>query len=406
MFVSTEPEKTGDPVIRIAAKGDAITESGVFVKGAAPGDVVTSDGTVNHGPNRVEPACRHFAQCGGCQLQHCADNVLTDFVTDRVVNAAKSQGVEIGDVLSTHLSPPRSRRRATLHGLRRGKQITLGYKQEKSHKLVDLAECPVLVPALTDMIKPVRKLLGAIAGRAPVDIQMTQTDQGVSVAIKGVEIIGLEATEAVLDFAKDQALARLSFDQGFGDEPIWEPEPVTVTLGGVPVAFPSGAFLQATADAQSVMIDRAREWVPQGAKLADLFAGLGTFAFSLADKVQGVTAYEAALEAHLSCRAAANRGVLPISCEHRDLFRNPLDSAELNQFDTVLLDPPRAGAKEQIGAIAGSELERVIYISCNPSSWARDAARLQEQGFCLEALQPIGQFRWSTHVELASLFVR
>lgn len=397
---------TGDRVLRIAAKGDGVTESGAFVKDAAPGDSVLPDGTLERGPNYNQPPCRHFGHCGGCQLQQCNDDTLLKFVTDRVANTADSQGLKIGKLLPAHLSPPQSRRRASLHALKRGKTVLLGYKQERSHKLVDLKECTVLSPILSAMIGPLRKLLGMIAGRSPVDVQLTEVDQGVTIAIKGVEIEGLEATEAVLDFARDHELARLSFDQGFGDEPVWEPEPVTVTLSGMPVAFPSGAFLQATADAQAVMVDCAREWSGEGADIADLFAGLGTFSFALAVKAHSVTAFEASLPAHLACRMAANRSNHAIQCEHRDLFRNPVDADELDKFGVALLDPPRAGAKDQVEAIAQSSLERVIYISCNPSSWARDGARLQEAGFRLEAVKPIGQFRWSTHVELASLFVR
>ena len=396
----------GDRVVRIAAKGDGVTESGAFAKGAAPGDVLLPHGVLEKGPNHVDPPCRHFGQCGGCQLQHCNDGTLAEFVRDRVVNTANSQGLKIGNLLPAHLSPPHSRRRASLHALKRGKTLLLGYKQERSHKLVDFNECPVLALKLSAMIGPLRKLLALIAGRGPVDIQLTEVDQGIAIAIKGVEIEGLDATEAVLDFARDHALARLSFDQGFGDEPVWEPEPVTVTLGGIPVAFPSGAFLQATADAQAVMVDCARKWSPKGSDIADLFAGLGTFAFALGETANSVTAIEASLPAHLACRMAANRSPHAIHCEHRDLFRNPVAADELGKFGVALLDPPRAGAKEQIEAIAQSSLERVIYISCNPSSWARDGARLQEAGFRLETVKPIGQFRWSTHVELASLFLR
>ncbi|MEN9933392.1 MAG: hypothetical protein RIS17_1965, partial [Pseudomonadota bacterium] len=96
----------------------------------------------------------------------------------------------------------------------------------------------------------------------------------------------------------------------------------------------------------------------------------------------------------------------PVHALHRDLFRNPLLAEELNRFAAVLLDPPRAGAREQVERIAESTVARVVYISCNPSSWARDAALLVEAGFELKELRPVGQFRWSTHVELASLFVR
>ena len=192
-------------------------------------------------------------------------------------------------------------------------------------------------------------------------------------------------------------------DQGYGPEAIWEPDPVTVTLSGVPVAYPSGAFLQATPDGESALVGAAREWLAGTARTADLFSGLGTFAFALDGPV---LAAEAARDAHLACRQAAARAGRAVEAVHRDLFRNPLRAEELRGFDGIVLDPPRAGAREQVAQIAQSGVPRVAYISCNPSSWARDAATLRDAGYRLAELRPIGQFRWSTHVELASLFVR
>jgi 23S rRNA (uracil1939-C5)-methyltransferase len=212
----------------------------------------------------------------------------------------------------------------------------------------------------------------------------------------------------MLDFARDQRLARLTLDRGFGPEPVWEPEPVTVSLSGVSVDYPAGAFLQATADGEEALVSAAREWLDGCAVVADLFAGLGTFAFALggASGSPRVLAVEAARDVHLACRGAARRARLPIEAVHRDLFRNPFRAEELRGFGGVVLDPPRAGAREQVVQLATSGVERIVYISCNPSSWARDGRLLVEAGYRLAELRPVGQFRWSTHVELASLFVR
>ena len=209
----------------------------------------------------------------------------------------------------------------------------------------------------------------------------------------------------LLDFARERGLARLSLDQGWGPEMVWEPDPVTMTLSGVPVGLPPGAFLQATLDGEEVLLTDARNHLQNAGIVADLFSGLGTFAFALASQAK-VLAVEAARDAHLACKAAAGRAGLPVHAMHRDLFRNPLRAEELNRFDAALLDPPRAGAREQVAEIAASTLARVVYVSCNPSSWARDARVLSEAGFRLASLRPVGQFRWSTHVELTSLFVR
>ncbi|MBC7491558.1 MAG: class I SAM-dependent RNA methyltransferase, partial [Novosphingobium sp.] len=200
----------------------------------------------------------------------------------------------------------------------------------------------------------------------------------------------------------------------YGPETQWEPEPVTVTVGpefggGVPVALPAGAFLQATADGEAALTGAAVGWLDGAAMIADLFSGLGTFAFALvkaAPAGRKVLAVEADRAAHLAGQAAARMNGLQVHSLHRDLFRNPLRPEELNRFDAIVLDPPRAGAREQVALIAESTVPRVAYVSCNPSSWARDAARLVEGGYRLAELRPVGQFRWSTHVELASLFVR
>ena len=171
------------------------------------------------------------------------------------------------------------------------------------------------------------------------------------------------------------------------------------------MAFPPGGFLQATDHGEATLVAACRDWLTGAVRVADLFAGLGTFALSLSEAAH-VLAAEADASAIAALRNVANRQQQRIECAHRDLFRNPLRAEELRNFDAVILDPPRAGARAQIEQIASSDVERVVYISCNPSSWARDAAQLKDAGYKLAELRPVGQFRWSTHVELASLFVR
>ena len=394
-----------DPVTRIAAKGDGLTEGGQHVAGGVPGDVLAADGTLVRGPHPVDPPCRHFPQCGGCQLQHADDAALAQFVSDRVSFAAESQGLVPGTLTPPHLSPPRTRRRATLHAARLGKKLVIGFREGGSHRIVDMAECHILHPRLFALVDPLRKLLASWGGKLAADIQLTLVDTGIAAEIKGISAENLAQTEALLDFAREHSLARLSVDEGFGPEPVWEPEPATVTLGGTPVAFPHGAFLQPTADGEAALLSAAREWCSGHGIVADLFAGLGTFAFALAGPAK-VLAAEADRAAHLACQAAARASGKPVHALHRDLFRDPLTADEISKFGCVLLDPPRAGARNQVDAIAQSTASRVAYISCNPQSWARDARRLADAGFRLAELRPVGQFRWSTHVELASLFLR
>jgi 23S rRNA (uracil1939-C5)-methyltransferase len=398
-------DETEELIVRLAARGDGVTAGGRHVLMGAPGDHVRDDGSLRHGPHHAEPACRHYGVCGGCQLQHVDDVALSGFVMERVVNAARSQKIEPETVAPVHLSPPATRRRASLHGGRTG-GVVLGYKEAQSHQIVNLKECPVLAPELFALLDPLRRMLAQRPGKLAVEIDLTLAQQGVDVAIKGFAVEGLAQTEAALDFARDNALARLSLDQGYGPESLWEPAPVTVSLSGVAVPLPPGAFLQATVDGEQALAGAVTRWLAGAPVVADLFAGLGTFAFALAKTGAKVLAVEADRAAHLACKSGATGAALPVHGLHRDLFRNPLLVDELNRFAGVVIDPPRAGAREQIGRIAGSTVPRVVYISCNPSSWARDAATLIAGGYRLVELRPVGQFRWSNHVELASLFVK
>ncbi|NML94883.1 class I SAM-dependent RNA methyltransferase [Novosphingobium olei] len=398
---------SGSRIIRIAAKGEGQTADGRYFAFAAPGDVVETDGTLTRGPDHVDPPCRHFPACGGCQLQHLSDRALEEYVFGRVEGAALGQGIDPPPAEPAHLSPANSRRRATLHAQAIGKRVVLGFREQGSHKIVDMRECHVLAPELFALVAPIRRLLEGWGERKlVVDVEMTLADQGVALGLNGLSADNLARTEALLDFARDHDLARLTLDSGFGPESTWEPDPVTVTLGETPVSLPPGAFLQATRDGEAALTAAAREWLAGSATIADLFAGLGTFAFALAEGQTKVLAVEAARDAHLACQAAARANGRQVHALHRDLFRNPLRTDELDRFAGVVLDPPRAGAKEQVGQIAASKVPRVIYVSCNPASWAKDAASLIAGGYRLAALRAVGQFRWTTHVELASLFVR
>ena len=398
--MSTNPNQ----IIRLAGRGDGVTADGRFVPMAAPGDTLNADGTIILGPHRATPPCRHFSTCGGCQLQHIDDSAYADYLTARISEALTAQGVAVPEIAPPHISPPHTRRRASLRAERKGRVVTLGFREGKSHKLVDLAECPVMHPALFALVRPLRGLLSTLVrDKRGADIRMTLADQGVDLTIAGVEVEGLAATEALTDFAARHSLARLSIDEGYGASPRWEPEPVTVTLGGVAVIMPEGAFLQATADGEAAVVAAVRSIIGDATSVADLFAGLGTFTFASARACHAV---EGARDAVLALLSAANRGVLPVTSEHRDLFRRPLNSAELARFDAVILDPPRAGATEQVAQLAESVVPRIAYVSCNPATFARDAKQLVDAGYTLGKITPVGQFRWSTHVELAASFSR
>ena len=388
-----------ESVVRIAARGDGVTESGRHVPFAVPGDSLLDDGSVVPGPEHQVPPCRHFPECGGCQLQHASDQAYRGYLVARVAGALAQHGLStaIGD---PHLSPPNSRRRASLRALKTASGALVGFNAERSHRIIDMHECHILRPELFALVPPLRLLLTVLLRRnRSAELQLTLVDQGVDLAIKGVEPEGLEAIELLTAFCSRQGLARMSLDQGFGLETFYEPEPVTVTLSGTAVPFPSGGFLQATAEGEAALVEAVREAVSGAGWVADLFAGIGTFALALEGQV---VAAEASRDAVLALKRAAPA----MAVEHRDLYRRPLDASELERFEAVVLDPPRAGAAEQVSSLARSAVPRIAYVSCNPATFARDSKLLVEGGYALAAVRPVGQFRWSTHVELAGFFAR
>lgn len=386
-------------IIRIAARGEGVTGDGRHFAFAVPGDTIAVDGTIHDGPHHQTPPCRHFSLCGGCQLQHADDVTYGDYVRDRITHALQTEKLALPEMRPVHLSPPKTRRRATFQAERRGRNVIIGFNESASHRIVDLFECHVVLTELFALVKPLRVLLGKImADKGRAKVSMTRADQGVDLLIEGVTVEGLEAVEALTDFGRAQKLARLSIDEGYGPSPRYVPDDVSITLGGVPVTLPEGAFLQATTDGEAALVTAVRAAVDGSQSTADLFCGLGTFALSLPGAVHAV---EGARDAILAL-AATRR----VTVEHRDLFRRPLDAAELSRFEAIVLDPPRAGAREQIVNLAASTVPRIAYVSCNPSTFARDATVLVAGGYTLDWVAPVGQFRWSTHVELAAAFSR
>jgi len=387
-----------EPIVRIAARGDGVTPSGRHVPFGVPGDALLDDGALAYGPHHQEPPCRHFPECGGCQLQHADDEAYRGYLASRVETALAQHGLTSA-IRPPYLSPPNRRRRATLKALRVGSAVLVGFNAQASHRIVDMRECHILRPELFELVQPLRELLsGMLMPKRIADIQMTLIDGGADVAIKGVPAGRLAEVEQLTAFAMNNDLARLSVDRGLGPDTLYEPNPASVTLSGSRVAFPAGSFLQATEDGEAELVACVEEAIAGARKTADLFAGLGTFALA--------TGASYAAEASRDAAASLKRAAPAMNVEHRDLYRRPLDARELEPFDAIILDPPRAGAAEQIAALAGSTVRRIAYVSCNPATFGRDAKTLAEGGHALEWVQPVGQFRWSTHVELAACFSR
>lgn len=395
---------SGVPIVRLAARGDGVSADGNYVPGAVPGDLLV-DGVIEPGSHRSVPPCRHFRTCGGCQLQHVDDQVLAGFVQGRIEAALRSGGVDAQHFAPTHLSPPETRRRASLRAQTSRGELSLGFNEESSRTVVDIAECPVLTPTLFKLAQALREPLGAAM---PPDwicgLTLTETEAGADVLLSNLTgDAALSAFEE--EWMAAHGVARISAEASGRAEPLLQRAIPRVSFGGISVELPPGAFLQATEDGELALLRAVMEYAKDARRVADLFCGLGTFALPLSEQ-SSVFAADAARAPVLALKAAAGSSGRHVEAAHRDLFRRPLSEKELSGFEIVVLDPPRAGAKTQCELLSKAKTPSVAYVSCNPSTFARDATILCKGGFRLMEVRPVGQFRWSTHVELSALFSR
>jgi 23S rRNA (uracil1939-C5)-methyltransferase len=359
-------------------------------------------------PDRAPPPCRHFGRCGGCLLQHLSAEAYGDFKRRLVLDALQRHGVAAGYLAPTACSPPGTRRRATLHLCRAGKEVRAGFNDFHGQQVVDLAECPVMLPALVALIAPLRRVMAVILKPgAAADAVLNGTATGIDLGLILPEDPDLRALEILAEFAQVQDLARLWWRRGGGPIlPIAERRKPQVRLGDIAVDFPAGGFQQATDAGETALVAAVGDAVTGATRLADLFAGIGTFTLSLSrgrtvHAVEGDQAALAALD-----RAGRREALTGLTSSRRDLEARPLGVAELVAYDAVIFDPPRAGARAQAGELARSSVPVVVAVSCNPASFARDATILIAGGYRLESITPIDQFLWSPHLELVAVFRR
>ena len=396
-----------DEIVRLAARGDGVTADGRFVALTAPGDQVDFSADpprIIPGTHHVRAPCAHYPACGGCQMQHVDEAAYGDFVRDRLARVLPAGLPD--DVRRIALSPPRSRRRASLKALKRQGKLSLGFHSEGTHALVDIADCPLLRPELMALVAPLKGLLKTrLRDGQGAGVAMTLSDTGVDLLLANVSAEGLAAIEALTDFARAHDLARLSVEGPGGIDTLVEARAPVLAMGGVAVTLPVAPFLQATREGEAALVAAVLEAVDDATTVADLFCGLGTFALPLSQRAR-VLAVDAAGPAVTALAVAARRAGRKVEVQHRDLFRRPLAGKELAGLDAVVFDPPRAGAEAQARALAASDVPVVVAVSCNPNSFGRDAKILAEAGYRLTTLWPVAQFRWSSHVELVARFER
>lgn len=400
---------------RIGHLGDGVTAgpSGpIFVPGVLPGeeiDGVLADDRLSEvrivtpSPHRVKPPCVHARTCGGCLMQHASDAFVADWKTGIIAGALAGQGLQapIRPILT---SPPRSRRRAVLAGLRTRGGVMIGFHARASDTLVAVPNCQLLHPDLMATI-PALEALVMLAGTRGTELAMTVTRSlaGTDVSISGGKTLDAVQQMEMARLVEAHALSRLTWN---GEAVALRAMPVQ-RLGRALVAPPPGAFLQATAEGEAALLAAVRQAIGPVRKIVDLFCGLGTFALPLAEQAE-VLAYEGdpAMVQALDKGARNAEGLRRLTATTRDLFRRPLEPDEFKGVDAVVIDPPRAGAEAQTHALARARVPVIAAVSCNPATFARDARILIEAGYKLDWVQPIDQFRWSAHVELVARLSR
>jgi len=404
-------------ISRLGARGDGIAEmSGgvLYVPYALPGEIVEVEPVAGH-PNRrhvlaverasderIAPICQHFGTCGGCAMQHLAGTPYRAWKRGLVVEALSQARLDapVEPLIDAH---GEGRRRATFHA-RRGTHdvLEVGFSAARAHHVIPIDACPILASGLGGAIGAAWAIADKLKGASkPLDIAVTATDSGLDIDVRGSGEIEAEQAASLARVAETQKLARLTRH----GELVAQRSAPTLKIGRARVALPPGAFLQATAAGEAVLARLVLAHAGKAQAVADLFCGLGPFALRLAEQAR-VTAVDsdAAAVAALKAAAAATIGLKPVDVEVRDLFRRPYTAAELKRFDAVVFDPPRQGAETQARQLAASEVRRVIAVSCDRGTFARDARILVDGGYKLAAVTPVDQFRYSFHIEIVARF--
>jgi len=402
----------------VGGEGDGVAAGPVYAPFTLPGERVRLRGrgerrdlveVLAASADRVAPPCPHFGVCGGCALQHWAHAPYLAWKVERLAGTLARQRIET-QILPAFAAGPATRRRVALHARRGTREAArLGYKARKSWDLVDIAVCPIAEPVIQSAIPALKRLAAPLFEhpKSAPTLHVTASDTGLDIEITGVERrsggLSADARVQLAERAAAADFARVTLD----GEAAYLARSPTVDLGPAVVALPPGAFLQATREAEAAMAGFVAEAAAGAGRIADLYCGVGTFTFRLA-QIAPVHAADFAPEAvaALGAALATASGLKGVTAEARDLVRRPVLAQELKKTDVALFDPPRAGAAEQAAELARSSVARVIGVSCNPATFARDAATLVDAGFRLERLLPVDQFLWSPHVELVGVFSR
>lgn len=406
-------------IYRLGHRGDGVADTSdgpVYVPYTLPGETVTVGPIAGHpdrrhlvhvdrpSHERIEPICKHFGACGGCALQHWSLAEYRLWKRSLVVEAMAQANVvaPVGDLIDAHGA---GRRRAVLHArLGTHDVLEVGFTAPRAHHIVAIDECPILAPglggalraawAIAEMLKPAGK---------PLDIQATATHSGLDIDVRGSGALNAERLTELARIAEAQSLARLT---RHGELVAQRTQPL-LQVGRAYVPLPPGAFLQATAEGEKTLARLVVKHIGKAKRVADLFAGIGTFALRLAETVRVSAAdSDAGMIKALERGASTASGLKPVEAQTRDLFRRPFMASELKALDAVVFDPPRQGAEAQARELAKSAVPVVVAVSCDAATFTRDVKILIDGGYKLAAVTPVDQFRYSHHVEIVAKFVR
>jgi 23S rRNA (uracil1939-C5)-methyltransferase len=406
-------------VDRIGHLGDGIADAPggpIFVPGALPGEEVEVESVPGRhdqrhllnvempSAERIAPICPHFGVCGGCAMQHWQSASYRAWKRNLVVEALRQAKLDapVGDLVDAHGD---GRRRAVFHA-RRGNHdvLEVGFSAARAHRIIGIDRCPVLAQSLDGALPAAWAIAEALGpAKKPLDILTTATDAGLDVDVRGSGPLTASLIAGLAHAAAVQNLARLTRH----GELIAQRRTPTLRVGAATVPLPPAAFLQATAEGEAVLSRLVLAACAGAGNVADLFSGVGPFALRLAEKARVFAADDDGLAiAALKRAAGTTSGLKPVETEVRDLFRNPVVATELRRFDAVVFDPPRQGAQAQARELASSGVPLVVAVSCNPATFARDAAELTRGGYRLVEVTPVDQFRYSTHVEIVGRLER
>ena len=430
----TALDQEGRGIVRVGGKA-------VFVEGALAGELVAIDiyrrkpsydlaratEILRASPSRVAPLCPHFGVCGGCSLQHL-DAAAQVAAKQRVLEDALWHigRVRAGELLAPIHGPSwgyRQRARLSVRDVPKKGGVLVGFHERKSSFVTDMRCCPVLPPHISSLLPALRELIGSLSLRTRLpQIELAVGDEAPDGT--GNEVLVLRNL-APLTPADERALAAFADRHGVrlylqpqGPATVQAFHPPSRTLSyalpdfGVRIEFQPTDFTQVNLTMNRMLVRRAIGLLAlsPGETVADFFCGLGNFTLPIARRGATVVGVEGS--APLVRRAQANALANGLADRTRfslaDLFEaTPAGIEALGPIDKALLDPPREGAIALVKALPEARLSRVVYVSCNPATLARDAAVLvNERGFSLRAAGVVNLFPHTAHVESVALFTR